>query len=199
MLNARSQQSDLDRVVQALMYSFLIYVIYLGVFGANLPIDWLPVSSQSSGIHFQIVVFRSRIWTLGALTVIWGIGWGIVKGRDLHMRILRKLHITERTSRESVWNDVLLTQSGIVQVGLGDGRVALGLLDRYSDTGEEGTIFLSKASWVREDNSLVPIYGPGLLLTKSSDIKFLMFLDTDAGSKPGKAAPAGGIDKEAGN
>jgi len=179
MLNARSQQSDLERIIQALMYSFLIYVIYLGVFGANLPIDWLPVTSPSSVMRFHIVVYRSKIWTLGALTFIWGIGWGIVKGSDLHMRILRRLHITERTSRESVWNDVLLTQSGTVQVGLGDGRVALGLLDRYSDTGEEGTIFLSKASWVAEDNSLVPIFGAGLLLTKSSDIKLMMFLDSD--------------------
>ncbi len=176
MLTARSQQSDLERVIQALMHSFLIYIIYLGVFGANLPIDWVP-SGVGSAVHFQIVVHRSRILTLGALSLCLGLLWGFIKGYDVHMRALRWLGVTERTSRESVWNDVLVTQSGIVQVGLGDGRVALGILDRYSDTGDEGSLFLSGASWVSEDNSLVPIAGPGLLLTKSSDIKFIMFLD----------------------
>ncbi len=177
VLTPRSQQSDLERVIQALIYSFLIYILYLGVFGANLPIGWVSSDAQGAGSHFQIVVYRSKVLTLGALSVGLGLVWGLIKGRDLHMRMLRQCGITERTSRESVWNDVLVTQSGTVQVGLGDGRVALGILDRYSDTGEEGSLFLSQASWVSEDNTLVPIYGPGLLLTKSSDIKFIMFLD----------------------
>jgi hypothetical protein len=180
MLNARSQQSDLERIVQALIYSFLIYVIYLGVFGENLPVEWAAVNSPVSGLHFAIVPHRWRICTLGLLSVILGVVWGIIKGQDWHMRCLRWLRVTERTSRESVWNDVLLTQSGIVQVGLGDGRIAIGRLDRYSDTGEEGSVFLSEASWITEANALIPIYGPGLLLTKSSDIQFIMFVDEAA-------------------
>lgn len=176
MLNARSQQSDLERVIQALMHSFLIYVIYLGVFGASLPVDWLPAGTANSGNHLQIVVFRSRLLTLGAVSIIWGLVWGLIKGHDLHMRVLRRIGVTERTSRESVWNDVFLQQTGTVQVGLGDGRIALGVLNRYSDTGEEGSLFLAEASWVSEDGAVVPIYGPGLLLTKSADIKFVMFL-----------------------
>ena len=155
ILTARSQQSDLERVIQALMHSFLLYIIYLGVFGANLPIDWVP-SGTGNAVHFQIAVHRSRILTLGALSFCLGLLWGFVKGHDFHMRILRSLRITERTSRESVWNDVLLTQSGVVQVGLGDGRVALGVLDRYSDTGEEGSLFLSEASWVTDETRLSP-------------------------------------------
>lgn len=176
MLNARSQQSDLERIIQALMYSFLIYVVYLGVFGANLPIEWLPAAATTSPT-FQFVVHRKQIWTLGGLSVGWGIVWGIIRSYDLHMRLLRLIRVTERTSRESVWNDVMLNQSGAVQVGLGDGRIAIGLLTRYSDTGDEGSLFLTKASWITEDKSIVPIYGPGLLLTRSSDIKFVMFLE----------------------
>ena len=195
LLNARSQQSDLERVIQALIHSFLIYIVYLGVFGAKLPFDWISVATSTSGTHFQIVVYRPRVLTLGALSLCLGFIWGIVKGHDLHMSALRRLGMTERTSRESVWNDVFLKQAGVVQVGLGDGRAALGILDRYSDTGEEGSLFLRQASWVGEDNSLSPIYGPGLLLTKSSDIKFVMFLDENqppisSGSIPETSAPS---------
>ena len=178
MLNARAQQSDLERIIQALIHSFIIYVIYLGVFGFSLPIDWVPVTSSDHLLHFSIVIYRWRIILLGVLSVGFGCIWGYIKSRDWPMQALRKWGLTERTLRESVWNDVLLTQSGTVQVGLGDGRIAIGTLSRYSDTGEEGSLFLSNAAWVRElDNSLVPIPGPGLLLTKSSDIQFIMFLD----------------------
>ncbi len=152
VLTARSQQSDLERVIQALIHSFLIYIIYLVAFGANLPLDWVPAPASGSAVHFQVVVYRWRVLVLGLLSLGLGLGWGVLKGFDFHMRVLRRLKITERTSRESVWNDVLLTQSGAVQVGLGDGRVALGILGRYSDTGEEGSLFLKKASWVTEDN-----------------------------------------------
>lgn len=177
MLIARSQQSDLERVIQALMHSFLIYTIYLGVFGASLPIDWVASSPVASGAHFQIVVHRAQMLTLGGMSIALGSLWGWAKGHDAHMRVLRWFRITERTSRESVWNDVFLKETGSVQVGLGDGRMAMGVLDRYSDTGEEGSLFLSNAAWVAEDSSLVPISGPGLLLTTNSDIKFVMFLD----------------------
>jgi hypothetical protein len=178
LLNARSQQSDLERLIQALIYSFFIYVLYLGVFGAALPIEWVQVTPPSA-MRLSLVIHRWRICTLGALSLAVGCGWGLVKGRDWHMAALRRIRLTERTSRESVWNDVLLSQEGVVQVGLGDGRIALGLLDRYSDTGEEGSLFLRKASWVAEDGTITSIYGPGLLLTKSADIKFVMFLDED--------------------
>lgn len=182
LLNARSQQSDLERIIQALIYSFVIYVIYFGLFGASLPIEWVQVATSASAPRFVPIVHRWQICALGLLSLVLGCAWGIVKGNDWHMRLLRFLRITERTSRESVWNDVMLTQEGTVQVGLGDGRIALGLLERYSDTGEEGSLFLAGASWVKEDNSLEAIPGPGLLLTKSADIKFIMFLDPNTQS-----------------
>lgn len=89
--------------------------------------------------------------------------------------------LTDRTSRESLWKDVFLTQrGGFVQVELADGRSVLGLLSSYSDSGKERALFLRNAAWVTKDaqgNEItVDIPGPGLLLTDKSEIKYVMFL-----------------------
>ena len=117
LLTARSQQSDLDRVIQALIYSFLICLIYLGAFGAKLPVEWVASATPNTSAFFHIVVHRGRVLTLGALSLLLGLLWGLIKGYDLHMRVLRRCRVTERTSRESVWNDVLFTQDGTIQAG----------------------------------------------------------------------------------
>jgi hypothetical protein len=97
------------------------------------------------------------------------------------MFILRFLRLTERTSRESVWNDAFITLGGTVQVGLEDGRMLIGLVDRYSDSDGERSLFLKNAGWVDQDEEtkLIPIPGAGILITEVSKIKFVMFLDTD--------------------
>jgi len=174
ILTARSQQSDLQRVIQALIHSFVIYFFYVLIFGSGLPVDWTPVVNSA---HLSTHIYIWRITVLAVLSILTGTTWGFAKSRDWPLSALRKHEFTERTIRESVWNDVFLTETGTVQVGLGDGRSVIGDLKRYSDNGEEGSLFLSKASWIGESNELIEIPGSGILLTKSADIKFVMFIN----------------------
>jgi hypothetical protein len=112
VLNARPQQSDLQRVVQALIHSFAIYIIYLGFFGSALPLDWVQVTDSGTGVHFAIQIHRWRICTLALLAVFLGAVWGFAKSKDFPMKWLRERGWTERTLRESVWNDVFLAETG---------------------------------------------------------------------------------------
>jgi hypothetical protein len=95
-LSAQGQQSELERVTEALIFSFINYVIYIACFGSSLPIEWSPA--------FQ--VHRWRVLFLLIMACSLGTFWGMVRSKDLAMRLLRALGITERTSRESIWNDV---------------------------------------------------------------------------------------------
>jgi Family of unknown function (DUF6338) len=166
-LSAQAQQSELERVIEALIFSFLTYVIYLVLFGTNLPIEWLPT--------FQ--VHRWRVVFVTAIACGLGVLWGVVRSKDLVLGLLRRYKLTERTSRESVWNDVFSSIAGSAQVGLHDGRNLVGWIGRYSDSGGERSLFVEEASRIKEDGSTVKIDGKGILLTDKAEIEYVMFLD----------------------
>jgi hypothetical protein len=166
-LSAQAQQSELERVIEALIFSFFTYVVYVALFGTSLPIEWLPT--------FQ--VHRWRVVFLAIMACGLGVLWGVIRSKDLALQLLRRWKLTERTSRESVWNDVFSSIQGSAQVGLQDGRNLIGWIGRYSDSGGERSIFLESASWVQEDGSLVEIDGKGILLTDKAEIEYVMFLD----------------------
>jgi hypothetical protein len=66
---------------------------------------------------------------------------------------------------------------GIAQIELEDGRSVMGWISYYSDEPEDASVFLEKAAWITSDNQLVPINGPGILITRNLAIKHIMFLD----------------------
>jgi hypothetical protein len=122
-------------------------------------------------------VHRWRVLFLAGMACSLGLVWGVVRSQDLILGRLRRWGWTQRTSRESVWNDAFVSLKGTVQVGLKDGRNLLGWLTRYSDSGGERSLFLEQASWVKEDGSLVIVEGKGILLTDKAEIEYVMFLD----------------------
>lgn len=166
-LSAQVQQSELERIIEALIFSFFNYVVYVVFFGVSLPVEWSP--------SFQ--VFRWRILFLAFMACGLGLLWGFVRSKDLLLGFLRWMNLTERTSGESVWNDVFVNLRGSVQVGLKDGRNLVGWIGRYSDSGGERSLFLEKAYWVTAEDDLVSIPGKGILLTDKSEIEYVMFLD----------------------
>jgi hypothetical protein len=177
IMSARSEKTELDRIIQALIFSFFTYAIYLFIFGPVLPLAW-TVNVDKLGVpHYTFLLDRWKFIFLVLLALILGTLWGFLQSRDLLSRLLLKLRLTNRTSRESIWEDVLLNQAGYVQVGLQDGRNAIGWLSRYSDYGEERALFLERASWINDAGETVDIPGAGLLLTDKSEIQFIMFLD----------------------
>jgi small nuclear ribonucleoprotein (snRNP)-like protein len=95
-------------------------------------------------------------------------------------RLFRALNLTERTTLNSIWNDIFereAIQNQPVQVELADGRNILGVLSYYSDAVEESSLYLTQASWVDAKGEETPILGPGILLTKNSGIRSISLLD----------------------
>jgi Family of unknown function (DUF6338) len=169
-LSAQVQQSELERIIEALIFSFFNYVLYVALFGTSLPIEWLPV--------FQ--VHRWRVVFLALMACALGLLWGMARSKDLLLGWLRRWGLTERTGGESVWNDVFVSLEGSVQVGLKDGRNLVGWIGRYSDSGGERSLFLESANWVQEDGDLIAIPGQGILLTDNAEIEYVMFLNNEA-------------------
>jgi hypothetical protein len=113
---------------------------------------------------------------LFVLAIAVGVAYAFNINRDWALRPFRRIGLTDRTARSSVWNDAFLDIPGCyLQVELSDGRIVVGYLRYYSDDPDEASIFLEDAAWLTEEEQ-IPIEGPGILLTKEAKVVFISFL-----------------------
>jgi hypothetical protein len=177
LLASRNIQTDFDKVVEACLYSFLIYAAFVCFTHGALPFDLVPAkpSAMDATIHWQ----PNRLLGLGAITLaisLLGVAYTNLDGNW----VFRKLKLTERTTRRSIWNDIFQREAKaiqVVQVELGDARSILGLLTYYSDSADDCSVYIEQAMWVETSGAKTPIPGPGILLTKNANIKSISLLD----------------------
>lgn len=180
-LCVRRDQTELDKLVQALLYSFLIYVIW-----ASLPVSppvTLNVVSKGDLTTYSIRANTSSLLSLAGVAVALALLIATSETNDLLGRLLRRLGVTQRTTRPYLWTDVFHVCGGFVQVELEDERSVLGWVRLYSDDPDDRSLFLEHASWVDKNNKKIPIEGPGIYLTKDSGIRTIMFLRAEGRSE----------------
>jgi len=175
-LTVRRKQSDLERVVEALLFSVILYLVTLPFFGYTLPVKWHSTSSDSG--LFQVELAWTHLVALALSSLVLGVLYAANVNHDWLMQFFRWIHVTERTARSSIWNDVFEEiPRGFVQVGLeGDIRV-VGWLRYYSDEADEASLFLERAAWYDKDGNENVVDGPGILLTKQVGIQYILFLN----------------------
>ncbi|MBZ5530711.1 MAG: DUF6338 family protein [Acidobacteriia bacterium] len=156
-LCVRPQLTDMDKILEALLYSFLIYVTF------NVVVGSLEIRTK----HLLILAAISVCWAM-FITVLWT--------HDLVGKTLRPLRITQRTSRETVWLNTLHEYSNYVLVELNDGRLILGWVGFYSNAAPF-SLFLTDAAWVTPEGEQIDIKGPGILISDSCGIKTMSFLE----------------------
>jgi hypothetical protein len=176
-LATRRSQSDFERVVEALVFSFFIYVCFVPFNQGSLPFH---IKHDPTGQFDQTVQWEPRqLGFLALVTVVFSL-LAIAYIRHDGNRLFRTVGLTERTTRNSIWNDILeheAIDNQPIQVELGDGRNVIGILLYYSDVSEEGSLYLTQAAWVDSEGATVPIPGPGILLTRSSGIRCVSLLN----------------------
>jgi hypothetical protein len=200
LLAARRKQSELDKVIEALIFSLVLYLITLRFFGYSLPIAWHTDGGKNTDA-WQIVIDWPHLLTLALLAVVLGTIYAASINHNWLTAPFRWLKISERSARSSVWNDVFSNLKGFVQVELSDGRSVIGWIRKYSDEDDSHALFLDEAAWIDNDGKEIPIHGPGILLTKNLGIEYVMFLnssgqDTSADAKESMAHLPGVVDGE---
>jgi hypothetical protein len=197
-LATRRSQSDLERVIEALLFSFIIYVCFAAANHGKLPfaMEKQPAAAAGSGASAPGISATAAakptdddsgqtiVWDPGSLGLLAGITFAFAVLAILYInhdgnRLFRRVHLTERTTRSSIWTDIFESEAGqeqIVQVELPGNRSILGVLLYYSDDPDENSLFIAKASWVTADGDQIPIPGQGILLTKQSGILSISLL-----------------------
>lgn len=93
---------------------------------------------------------------------------------DFHMKILRFLHITNKTSRMNVWSDIFSDTTGYVCINYNDGTQLQGLPAYFSDTKDEGIIVLAYASWRDADGNVTEVPNAMVMIP---DLKEIISID----------------------
>ena len=123
-VTTRAKQSDFEKLIEALVLSFVLYLTSLPLFGNTLPISWHD-DAGTYKVHLQ----WGQLAFLFVEAILLSLLYGAVLQHDWLHEVLRKLRITEKTSRISVWNDVLQDIKGsYLLVEMADHRRILGYL-----------------------------------------------------------------------
>ncbi len=179
-LVTRPKQSDLEKVVEALIFSFVVYLISALIIGTRLPISWYPEKDAYGNATYGVSLSWWKLLVLLLLPVVLGLVSALLLEHDYVLCALRWARLTDRTGRASTWNDVLQDVDGVAQVELADGRSVMGWGRYYSDDADDASLFLERAAWVKTgSDGLEPIPGPGILLTKEAGIRSIMFLASE--------------------
>jgi hypothetical protein len=189
ILSTRRPQSDLERVIEALLFSFVIYVCYVWINQGQLPFH-LGTDPHSNG--------ETILWDRVPIAELAGLAFGLsllfvaylrFDGNKIFrlfdtenekaLKYLKWMQLTNRTTRNHIWNDIFESEAEndqLLQVELADGRSVLGYLFYYSDLADDNALYLTEAEWVSSNGEQEPILGPGILLTKNSGIKTISLL-----------------------
>jgi hypothetical protein len=161
VLALRGSQTDFDKVIEACLYSFLIYSAFVVLTHGVLPFELAPPHPPVT--ETTVIWHPKKLLALAAITLAFSLAGVAYINLDGNW-LFRKLKLTERTTRRSIWNDIFQTEAKtiqVVQVELTDGRSILGLLTYYSDTSEDCSVYIEQASWVGEDGEQFLFPGPG--------------------------------------
>lgn len=178
-LTVNPDQNEFDKTVEALIYSFFIYLIFT-LIDNTFPIALRLKNTEGSpeSYTYSLVTSPFHLALLPLIAVALSVIVSCATNRDWFGRFFRWIGVTKRTWRPAVWNDVFHSQGGVVQVELADHRSVIGWLKYYSDRPENASLFLEKAYWVGQNSEMIPIAGPGILLTAQCGIRSIMFLNS---------------------
>lgn len=168
----RKEQPNLDKIIEAFVLSFVIYAVAYGILGLA------SIESGEANLP-RMVIRRDFVGIALGLSVLVPLTMGVIFRHDLHMKVLRKLRVTEKTSRDTTWLDVFATQDRYVICNLASGRRIFGWPMFYSTTPEEGLIYLYDPAWVKDEEYL-DLDDHGILLSGHDPIESIEFTTVTA-------------------
>ena len=141
LLTSYPRPSPFERIIHALIFTFIIYVLNQWV--NELITD--KVFSETSSLTWSVLI-----------AVILGIVAAIIMNNDLLHRFARFVRITRESSYSSEWYSAFSNQSeNYVLLHLYDGRIVFGWPTEWPSSPNEGHFRIDEAEWgsLNEDSS----------------------------------------------
>jgi hypothetical protein len=179
LVAAQRRKTPFESLGEVVLFELLVLCAY-GLSGELLDGPALVWPVQDGADVRTVEVLRANapaLASLLALAVVAGVLVGWLHNVDQPLGLLRRLRMTRQSSHSTVWQTAFYGHRGWVVVHLASGDRIVGWPEQFSDTPEEGALFLSKAAFVGEDGEPNEIHGPGILLTREDRIRMVEFVD----------------------
>jgi len=176
MLVVRNGKKELEKFIEALIFSMLIYMVFSFVSGIA-PIE---INQENSAILYNGKSFLLLI----ILSVFFPIPFGFLTQTDWHMGLARKLRLSKSTSRDSVWYDVFCDSDNYITIEFENGRRICGWPLHWASNPEKPYIYLTKPAWVVQDEKTgkpkyVDLDVKGILITPEQKIETIVFMKNE--------------------
>ncbi|EJK2116914.1 hypothetical protein NK428_003863 [Vibrio navarrensis] len=165
-------KDNIDRLIEGLIYNLLIYAFIEYTYG------WTPAFEYKKVNDTYTYAMSTDKWLISItiiLCVIFPLIWGAITHYDWHMKLLRKLRLTNKTSRQTAWDDVFSNEVRFLSLHLKDGRTVVGWPTYFSNDPDEGFIYLTQAAWVDDEGKYIETNSHGILFHKEH-IEFIEFM-----------------------
>jgi hypothetical protein len=167
VLVVRKTPDHFSKFIEALVFSFIIYTVVVGIFHIELALG--PERSDIQRINPQFLIATI------VLAVFIPVVMGFFITNDLHMRPLRFLRITTKTARDTTWLDVFTAQKRYVIVNLTGGRRVFGWPLYFSHNPKEGLLYLYDPEWIDDDGNYIKLNIHGLFIVEKGSIESIEF------------------------
>jgi Family of unknown function (DUF6338) len=180
----RKEKSELMSVIEALIFSMIIYVIYalaVSKSPVTLTVINTPSTSTSSTYTYNPGSF---LWLFG-FSVIIPLVLSFLMTHDVYMNLLRTLQVTRRTARDNVWMDVFLDKQRYITINFTDGRRIRGWPKYYSDDQDKQYIYLMKPELITQNGTtkqteIKELNIDGILITPEQKIESIEFYKAES-------------------
>lgn len=168
-LVVRKERKELGKIIEALIFSMIIYTIYSFISGRS------PVTLNQ--IEKSITYDSKSFLWLGLLSISIPVVLSFLITNDWHMKVARKLRISNRTARSSVWHDAFSDKDTYIIINFENGRRIYGWPLYYSEVPMNPYIFLANPAWI-EGEEYIELNVEGILITPEQKIESIEFLES---------------------
>ncbi|MCG8038562.1 MAG: DUF6338 family protein [Candidatus Thiodiazotropha taylori] len=167
-LTSHSKPSQFERVVQALIFTFIIQVFIPGakwlleVVGKYIPLGSWDNAAEGLTSFFLALVFGAVLAYLA--------------NNDTIHKWLRKIGFTTRTSHPSEWFYVLSDKVMFVILHLNDGRRLYGWPKEWPIESDKGQFYIMMPSWIQADGNQIDLPQLDGILINAVDVKWVEFV-----------------------
>jgi hypothetical protein len=188
LLVYRKETGVFETIVTALLWSVAVYGFCAWI-GQDVAMR-LTETKQGDTVLRGIAWNPGSIGTMLCVSLLSALGVCYILNHDLIGAALRKLRVTTQSGRATIWLDVFAEYKRFVIVHLKDQRRVFGWVQHYSNSPDDGYIYLYEPKWITDDNKFIESTSHGLFFTKRELIDFIEFTNSPDPQQPVESTPA---------
>jgi len=153
---ATAKKTDTERILESLLWTFVIYFPFALAVRRPIPI---LTANRSIDVATLVLVYL--------LSIIVGLGRAKAVREGWWLDLARRLNLTDRVSDSNVWVLAISRNSpGWAVVHIKDGPILYGYIHGYDDELDRSEFYMERVSEVNEGREHVRDLGRGVLVTR---------------------------------